>query len=91
MLRQAVELEKRASNLRSLAENVRTKNICRELHALLYQNEVFNDDFDLLRAALLIAKLDGEEIDVESYAKQVDRMAKTIQQNLPKDARSVEI
>jgi regulator of sirC expression with transglutaminase-like and TPR domain len=45
-----------------------------------------DDGFDLLRAALLIAKLEDEDIDVEGYIAQVDRMAADIQGTLPKDS-----
>lgn len=36
--------------------------------------------FDLLRAALLIAQLDEEEIDVDAYVAQVERMAEEMRQ-----------
>ena len=43
-------------------------------------------DIDLLRAGLLIARIDNEELDVESYQKEVDRLAQQIQSKLAKDA-----
>jgi NADH-quinone oxidoreductase subunit M len=41
---------------------------------------------DLLHAALLIAKLDNEELDIEAYRNDLERMAKKIAAKLPKDA-----
>ena len=41
---------------------------------------------DLLRAALTIARLDDEDLDVEAYVKHVERMADEIKQKLPAKA-----
>ncbi len=38
---------------------------------------------DLLHAALLVAKLDNEELDVAAYRMEVERMAREIDQSLP--------
>ena len=42
--------------------------------------------FDLLRAALLVGKLDEQEIDVEHYLQQVARMTREIQAELQPDS-----
>jgi regulator of sirC expression with transglutaminase-like and TPR domain len=50
---------------------------------------VFEDKeekIDLLRAALLIAKLDNAELDVDAYRKQVDVLASEVKATLPKTA-----
>jgi serine protease Do len=44
------------------------------------------EDIDLLHAALLIARLDNEEVEVETYRREVERMAERIAARLPKDA-----
>src|SRR5207302_11115694 len=44
------------------------------------------DKVDLIHSALLIAKLDNEELDVEAYRRDVDRIAKKIAARLAKDA-----
>lgn len=49
------------------------------------QSEPFSDD-KLLQAALLIAKLDNEEVDVDAYLKRVDQMAAEIVSTLPENA-----
>src|SRR5205814_5384115 len=41
---------------------------------------------DLIHAALLLAKADNEEVDVDAYRAEVDRMAKKAAEGLPKDA-----
>ena len=81
--RRATELESRAAELRHVASDVHVAQITREL-AKLVQNR--DDNFDLLRAGLLIAKLEEEDIDVDGYVAQVEQMAADIQSGLPKDA-----
>jgi regulator of sirC expression with transglutaminase-like and TPR domain len=79
----AQQLEKQATELRKLATRVHHEGCLRELtHA------VQGDDakIDLLRAGLLIAKIDNEELDVEAYLKEVDRLAKEVQATFPKNA-----
>ncbi|MCA9086547.1 MAG: hypothetical protein KDA81_20965, partial [Planctomycetaceae bacterium] len=41
---------------------------------------------DLLKAALLIARLDNEEVDPDVYVERVDRLAAEVRQTLPADA-----
>jgi regulator of sirC expression with transglutaminase-like and TPR domain len=41
---------------------------------------------DLMKAALLIARLDNEELDVASYQKEVSRLAGEVAASLPKNA-----
>jgi serine protease Do len=81
--RRAAELESRAAELRHIASDVHVAQMAAEL-AKLVQNR--DDQFDLLRAALVIAKLEEEDIDVDGYIAQVDQMAAEIQASLPKDA-----
>ena len=56
------------------------------LNGLLKALEGKEDEIDLLRAALLIARLDNEEVDVEHYRGEVERMAKKIVAGLPEGA-----
>ena len=78
----ATALEKRAADLRLVAADLHTARISGELARLCAQG----DDCDLLRAALVVAQLDDEELDIDAYVQQVDRMAQEIAQSLPKDA-----
>lgn len=83
LTRQAKELRERASELERIASDLKTQNVLREL-ALLVKNNA--DDFDLLRACLLVARLDGEDVEVAEYVGTVDRMAGEIQAQLPDEA-----
>jgi len=83
LARQAKELRQRADELERVAADLRSQKVVAELAAIVKANP---DDFDLLRACLLVARLDGEEIDVEEYVRVVDHMAGEIQAKLKKDA-----
>ena len=78
----ATALEKRAADLRLVAADLHTARVSVELARLC----ALGDDCDLLRAALVVAELDDEELDIDAYVQQVDRMAQEIAQSLPKDA-----
>jgi regulator of sirC expression with transglutaminase-like and TPR domain len=79
----AAELEQQAAKLKELAAKVHQQRVYDELGKVLSGPE---ERIDLLHAALLLAKLDNEEVDVESYRNEVDRMAKKVRDDLPKDA-----
>jgi regulator of sirC expression with transglutaminase-like and TPR domain len=76
-------LEQRAAQLRELAAAVHEKHIQTELVKALAAKE---EDIDLLSAALLIAKLDNDELDVAVYRKEVDRMVRELTASLPSNA-----
>ncbi len=76
-------LEEQAKELRRLAAAVHERNVLDDLARVLRGKEA---DIDLLHAALLIARLDNEEVDVEAYRKEIERMAQRISARLPKDA-----
>ncbi len=78
----AKELEEQAGRLRRLAANLHATTVVDQLAKTLKEK----DKADLIHAALLIAKLDNEELDVELYRRDVERMAKKIAAKLPKDA-----
>ena len=48
--------------------------------------KVKEQNIDLLHAALLIARLDNEDVEVEPYRHEVERMADKIAAKLPKGA-----
>jgi serine protease Do len=79
----AEELEKQAAQLKELAGKVHGQRVYDELTKVLGGPE---DKIDLIHAALLVAKLDNEEVDVDAYRAEVDRMAKKAAEGLPKDA-----
>ena len=45
-----------------------------------------DEDIDLIRAGLIIAKLDNRDIDIEAYLGEVERMARAISKPLDKKA-----
>lgn len=83
----AKSLEKEAEQLRQLSEAVHHKNVQAEL-ARLFTNG--NDNPDLFEAAMLVAKLDNEDLEIEPYRRQVERMAKEIITRFPEDAKSMD-
>jgi regulator of sirC expression with transglutaminase-like and TPR domain len=78
----AASLEEKARELRRLAEEVHTQSVARRLIDVLDGR----DEGGLARAALLVAMLDDDEIDIESYLHTLDRMAAEIRDSLPQDA-----
>lgn len=80
---QATGLERRAVELRRIAADVHVRGVVAELVTVLSSEP---KDLDLARAALLISRLDDEELEVDGYLKQLDRLAADIRQKLPADA-----
>jgi serine protease Do len=83
----AQELEKQAAELKSLAARVHQQRVYEELGRVLAGDE---EKIDLIHAALLVAKLDNEDVDVDAYRVEVDRMAKKAAADLPKEATDEE-
>jgi regulator of sirC expression with transglutaminase-like and TPR domain len=79
----ARRLEEQAAELRRLARTVHERNVLTELVRVLDGKE---ENIDLLHAALLIARLDNEDVDVEAYRHEIERMAEKIAARVPKDA-----
>ncbi len=79
----AAELEQQAAKLKELATKVNQQRVYERLRHVLDGPE---EKIDLIHAALLIAKLDNEEVDVDAYRDEVERMAKKAGAGLPKDA-----
>src|SRR5262249_10109667 len=76
-------LEQQAGQLRQLALAVHQKRVQTELGKLMEGKE---DEIDLLHAALLIAKLDNDELDVAAYRKEVERLVRDLRAGLPAKA-----
>ena len=75
---QAQELEQRAKDLRRLGEDLHVLSVCDELSQLVRDKSVRKQD--LVRGALLIAKLDNAELNIETYVEAVDHMVDEIRQ-----------
>jgi regulator of sirC expression with transglutaminase-like and TPR domain len=79
----AKQLEQQAAQLRDLAAAVHQKQVQTELIKVLEHKE---EDIDLLHAALLLARLDNDEVDVDAYRREVERMVRYVAGSLPKNA-----
>ncbi|MBC7854757.1 MAG: tetratricopeptide repeat protein [Pirellulaceae bacterium] len=79
----AKALRERALELEQVAADVRLRQVANELTAVL---EARDGKIDLFRAALTLARLDEEEVEVEAYTKQLERMAGEVKAKLPADA-----
>lgn len=80
----AKELEQQAERLRQLANDVHLKKVQSELRTLVEGKE--DAKIDLLAAALWIAALDHEELDVADYCHEIDDLAADLKKTLPADA-----
>lgn len=83
MLARAKELEARARELKLLAADLHLLAVLQDFEKLAGPDV---DKIDLLRAALTIARLDEEDLDVEAYVKEVERMSGEINEKLPEEA-----
>jgi regulator of sirC expression with transglutaminase-like and TPR domain len=79
----ARQLEQQAARLKELAAAVHQRAVTADLVRVLSGKE---EAIDLLHAALLLAKLDNDEVDVDGYRGEVERMAGRIAAGLPKNA-----
>ncbi len=76
---QARELTDRATELRRLRSKVHLSQIVQSLQTLVEDGD---EKIDLLKGALLIAKLDDSEVDIPVYLEEIDRMAAELQKDL---------
>jgi serine protease Do len=81
----ARELEKQAEQLRKLALTVHHERCLAELAQLFKMPE---EKIDLARAALLVARFDNEELDIDAYRQEIDRLARLVAGRFPKDAKA---
>lgn len=79
----ARQLEEQAAQLRKLAQTVHVERTLQELGRAVQAAE---PKLDLLAAALLLARLDNEELDVDAYRGEVDRLARAVAGLYAKDA-----
>ncbi|MBM3995703.1 MAG: trypsin-like serine protease [Planctomycetes bacterium] len=76
----ARQLEKQAEQLRLLAQRVHHERCLAEMTELFKAPE---EKVDLARAALLLARLDNEELEVDFYVAEIDRLARIVAARLP--------
>lgn len=80
----ARELEQQSQQLKKLAHAVHHRRVEKELTGLLDKPK--DDEIDLFHAALLVALLDNDEVDVEGYCQELDRMAREISKEFAAEA-----
>lgn len=80
---EAKRLEQQAKRIRDLAADIQRARTQAEFKKVVEQPD---DKLDLLRSALLLAKLDNPEVDVDAYLRDVERLVKRMQKDLPENA-----
>ena len=85
--REAKLLEQRAQRIRELAVAVHARRTQQELADEVAKKA---EDFDLLRAALLLSRIDNEEVDVDVYLREVDQLVSDIKAELAEDTSDQE-
>lgn len=80
----AKSLEQQAADLRGVGKDIHFASVCNELAELVSVPK--DENIDLLRATLLIAKLDNAELDIDAYIERVDGMVAAVRKQLSKDA-----
>ncbi|MBT3636454.1 MAG: hypothetical protein HN531_05920 [Opitutae bacterium] len=88
LLDHAGKLERKAELTRKLSEEIRERIVIAELASSLAQED--ERSVDLLKSALLIARLDNEDFDLESYLRKTERMAEKIEGGFPEKANGEE-
>jgi len=87
--RRAKRLEQQAERLRQLARLVHEAETRRKFAKEIQQKD---EKIDLLKAALLIARMDNEDVDVEAYLQQVNRIVADVSQRVkPTDDESAKL
>tara|TARA_R110002072_G_scaffold238769_3_gene396485 strand:- start:139259 stop:141535 length:2277 start_codon:yes stop_codon:yes gene_type:complete len=81
--REAKLLEQRALRIRELAVAVHARRTQQELADEVAKKP---EDFDLLRAALLLSRIDNEEVDVDVYLNEVEQLVADIKSEIVDDA-----
>ncbi len=81
------ELKEQAKRLEQLAVDVHTREVVRQMNALL---ALPADQLDLARAALVVSLLDNSELDLDAYLSTLDRMADEVRTNLAAEASAAD-
>jgi regulator of sirC expression with transglutaminase-like and TPR domain len=84
LLESADRREREAKELRRAADALRSRRTQRDLLALFDHHA--EKDIDLLRAALIVARMDNDDLDVDAYLREIDGFARTIRESLPAKA-----
>jgi len=82
----AKQLEQQAAQMRKVASDGHVQAVLADLKVTLEKGAAEGGVLDLARCALLVARLDDEEVDVEENLAILDDMAAEIKASLPTDA-----
>lgn len=85
--KRAAALEQQIKQMRRLAADVTLAPVLQQLEQLLQDQAESKER--LLRGALLIAKLDNPDTDVDAYLRRVEAMAEEIRERLDADAEPI--
>lgn len=80
---EAQRLERQAKRIRELAADIHRSRTLAEFAKTVNQPQA---EINLLRAGLLIAKLDNPDVDVEVYEQEVNQLVKRMEAKLPENA-----
>jgi len=84
LLDSAERREREARQLRRAADALRSRRTQQQLSALFdHESE---KDVDLLRGALIVARMDNDDLDVDAYLREIDGFARAIRGTLPANA-----
>ena len=87
LIKRAKEMDSQAKQLRRIADLVHERSV---QDTLMMEFKKDNAEVNLLRASLLISKLDNVEMEPAHYEKVVGDMATEIRASLPKDANTTQ-
>lgn len=79
----ARQLDQQAAKVRQLATAIYEQRVLAELSKELEKGD---DEIDLVRGALLIARLDNDELDVAAYCNQLARLCGELKSRVPAEA-----
>jgi serine protease Do len=82
----AKQLEQQAAQMRKVASDVHVQAVLADLKATFEKGAAAGGELDLARCALLIARLDNDEVDVDENLAILDAMAAEIKAKVPADA-----
>jgi serine protease Do len=80
-------LEQQAEQVRRLASAVHEQSVLAEMTRLVERPDA---EIDLTRSALVLARMDNPDLDVEAYADEVSQLAAQIRRQLPEHATDAE-
>ncbi|MBM79314.1 MAG: hypothetical protein CMJ78_01815 [Planctomycetaceae bacterium] len=86
--REAIQLEQRVEYLKRLAQSVHERAVKKELVAVSAKEDA--SEIDLIKGALLIARLDNTDVDVAAYISEFQRLVETIRKKLPEKGEEAE-